>query len=246
MGPAEPGHDTDLPQRNRRPPLRSACRHPLGPDSGLVYRPNSKTIRARRTTPGSPHAASSATCHRCASLGTTLSSPSMKAPDSSNEDTPRGMSRGTNHSTEELTIDTEREQEAQVGREKASGITTSTDLRRRERRFESCRGHRGQRAGPSSGPLRVEPFVARVALLSRMTSGRQSSGRQRGDRGRARGRRAMQSRRLSHPGGRSDSPRPGGADTYQQSVARCSRKHHSTSCRGRRASPRSRRSASRS
>jgi hypothetical protein len=61
--------------------------------------------------------------------------------DSSTEDTRRGMSRGTNHSTQEATRDTRREQEAQVGRQKALAITGSTGLRRRERRFESCRGH---------------------------------------------------------------------------------------------------------
>ena len=60
---------------------------------------------------------------------------------SSYEDTRRGMSRGSNHSTQEATQDTGREQEAQVGRRKTSAITRSTGLRRRERRFESCRGH---------------------------------------------------------------------------------------------------------
>src|SRR5215212_10264333 len=57
------------------------------------------------------------------------------------EDTRRGMSRGTNHSTPGVTKDAERELKAQVERRRASAITTSTGLRRRERRFESCRGH---------------------------------------------------------------------------------------------------------
>ena len=57
------------------------------------------------------------------------------------EDTCRGMSRGMNHSIEEGARDTGREQEAQVGRRKASATTWWTGLRRRERRFESCRGH---------------------------------------------------------------------------------------------------------
>ena len=51
------------------------------------------------------------------------------------------MSRGTNHSPRGVTGDTDREQKAQVGRHKAPAITSSTGLRRRERRFESCRGH---------------------------------------------------------------------------------------------------------
>jgi hypothetical protein len=50
------------------------------------------------------------------------------------------MSRGTNYGTREVTIDMGREQEAQVGRLRAPPITRSTGLRRRERRFESCRG----------------------------------------------------------------------------------------------------------
>jgi hypothetical protein len=64
-----------------------------------------------------------------------------KPSNSSNEDTRRGMPRGTNHSPQEGTGDTEREQKAQVGRHEAPVITTSTGLRRRERRFESCQGH---------------------------------------------------------------------------------------------------------
>ena len=66
---------------------------------------------------------------------------SKRASNSSTEDIRRGMPRGTNHSTEEATKDAGREQKAQPGRRKASAITTSTGLRRRERRFESCRGH---------------------------------------------------------------------------------------------------------
>ena len=68
-------------------------------------------------------------------------SPSTKASNSSTEDTPRGMPRGMNKRPEKVTGDTEREQEAQVEPWKASAITASTGLRRRERRFESCRGH---------------------------------------------------------------------------------------------------------
>jgi hypothetical protein len=51
------------------------------------------------------------------------------------------MSRGMNRSAEEVTGDTRRELKAQVDVRKAVAITTSTGLRRRERRFESCRGH---------------------------------------------------------------------------------------------------------
>jgi hypothetical protein len=48
----------------------------------------------------------------------------------------------TGPATSETTSkDTTGEQEAQVGRRKASAITRSTGLRRQERRFESCRGH---------------------------------------------------------------------------------------------------------
>ena len=72
---------------------------------------------------------------------TTPTSPSTRASNSSYEDIRRGMARGANHSTQEATRDTRREQKAQVGRQKASAITRSTGLRRRERRFESCRGH---------------------------------------------------------------------------------------------------------
>ena len=60
---------------------------------------------------------------------------------SSYEDIRRGMSRGANHRTREATRDTGCEQEAQVGRRKTPAITRSTGIRRRERRFESCRGH---------------------------------------------------------------------------------------------------------
>ena len=49
--------------------------------------------------------------------------------------------RGANHRTREATTDTGREQKAQVGSSSAFAITGSTGLRRRERRFESCRGH---------------------------------------------------------------------------------------------------------
>ena len=44
-----------------------------------------------------------------------------KVSNSSTEDTQRGMSRGTNHSAQEVTRDTGREQKAQVGRQKAFG-----------------------------------------------------------------------------------------------------------------------------
>ena len=81
---------------------------------------------------------------------------------SSTEDTYRGTPRGTNHSTRKATSDTRREQKAQVGRQKASAITGSTGLRRRERRFESCRGHfrkqsamsREHRHNPEPSPVR--------------------------------------------------------------------------------------------
>jgi hypothetical protein len=72
---------------------------------------------------------------------TTPTSPSTKVSKSSIVDTRRGMPRGANHSMQEAFRDTRREQTAQVGHQKASAITRSTGLRRRERRFESCRGH---------------------------------------------------------------------------------------------------------
>ena len=85
-------------------------------------------------------------------------SPSTKASNSSTEDTPRGMPRGMNKRPEKVTGDTEREQEAQVEPWKASAITASTGLRRRERRFESCRGHKPLTSGyyderPLTGPV---------------------------------------------------------------------------------------------
>jgi hypothetical protein len=46
-----------------------------------------------------------------------------------------------NYSTQATGRDTGRGQNAQVGHQKAFAITKSTGLRRRERRFESCRGH---------------------------------------------------------------------------------------------------------
>jgi hypothetical protein len=95
------------------------------------------------------------------------------------------MFRGSNHGARKATRDTRREQEAQVGRLKASAITTSTGLRRRERRFESCRGHnplthgyysqrlsqcpvwrsRGMRSGTNSShvPLHVDLRPARLS-----------------------------------------------------------------------------------
>ena len=51
------------------------------------------------------------------------------------------MSRGANYRTREASKDTEREQKAQAGRHRTPAITRSTGRRRRERRFESCRGH---------------------------------------------------------------------------------------------------------
>ena len=72
---------------------------------------------------------------------TSRTSPNAKVFNSSNEDSRRGMAHGTNRSAQEATRDTEREHKAQVERLKTSAITTSTGLRRRERRFESCRGH---------------------------------------------------------------------------------------------------------
>jgi hypothetical protein len=96
----------------------------------------------RATTPGSPPAAllpSDPPVARSTSR-TTPTSPS-RGSETSYQDSRRGMPRGTNHSTQEATRDTGRERKAQVGRRKASPITSRTGLRRRERRFESCRGH---------------------------------------------------------------------------------------------------------
>ena len=57
------------------------------------------------------------------------------------DDLRRGITRGSNHSTQEVTRDTRREQKDLVERQKTPAITSATGLRRRERRFESCRGH---------------------------------------------------------------------------------------------------------
>ena len=95
-----------------------------------MHLPHQTGDRAQPRNPGS-----------CQRTRTTPTSPSTRASISSFEDVRCGMSRGTNHSTQEVTRDTGREQEAQVGRPKAPPITRSTGLRRRERRFESCRGH---------------------------------------------------------------------------------------------------------
>ena len=95
------------------------------------------------------------------------------------------MSRGTNHCTQEVTTDTRREQKAQVGPHRASAITRSTGLRRRERRFESCRGHhpltsryyfkrlsqcpiwrpRGMSSGTNSSHIALHVDLDRLALL---------------------------------------------------------------------------------
>ena len=72
-----------------------------------------------------------------------------EAPNLSYEDNRRGMTRGANHSMLEVAGDTEREQKDQVGRQKTAAIMRSTGLRRRERRFESCRG----RPGPPVVPV---------------------------------------------------------------------------------------------
>ena len=93
------------------------------------------------------------------------------------EDNRRGMSRGLNHSTREATRDAGREQKVEVGRQKASAITTSTGLRRRERRFESCRGHHLRpavitlRTRPTC-PIRwlVDSNVAQIESTIRSTS----------------------------------------------------------------------------
>jgi hypothetical protein len=127
-------------------PAASSCRAASRPPpSGARSRPTPDCAddHDRSPTPGSPPAASSASCG---------------SPRSTSRTTPtfaeregleivlcghfRGMSRGANYSAQEATRDTGREQKAQVGRHKASEITTSTGLRRRERSFESCRGHR--------------------------------------------------------------------------------------------------------
>ena len=52
------------------------------------------------------------------------------------------MSRGTNHSTRGVFTDTTGDLRAQVVNPRPLGISWLTALRRRERRFESCRGHR--------------------------------------------------------------------------------------------------------
>ena len=140
LGTAAPRRPAGLLRERRRPAVQLPGRHRLGRDPGP--RPAPRPARRRSTTPGSPPAASPASCRSPRSTSrTTPTSPSTRASNSSTEDTRRGMSRGTNHSTQEATRDTGREQKAQVGRQKASAITTSTGLRRRERRFESCRGH---------------------------------------------------------------------------------------------------------
>ena len=53
----------------------------------------------------------------------------------------RGMSRGTNHRTPETLVDTSSEAQGQVGRLRSPESSRLTGLRRRGRRFESCRGH---------------------------------------------------------------------------------------------------------
>jgi hypothetical protein len=91
---------------------------------------------------------------------------------SSIEDTWRGMSRGTNHSTREATSDTRGEQKAQAGRQKASATTTSTGLRRRLRRFESYRGHHVMSHDIDIGPsLRVRPFCCSGASSGLVVAG---------------------------------------------------------------------------
>ena len=101
-------------------PYSPARRQPSGARSRPT--PSSAAGHDRPTTPGSPPAASSASCRSPRSTSrTTPTSPSTRASNSSTEDTRRGMSRGTNHSTREATRDTGREQKAQVGRRKALG-----------------------------------------------------------------------------------------------------------------------------
>ena len=77
---------------------------------------------------------------------------------SSNNDDRRGTSRGTNHRTAAVTRDIGREQKVQVYHRKASAITTSTGLRRRERRFESCREDHPVTSGYHSQLLFECPF----------------------------------------------------------------------------------------
>ena len=122
------------------PPLRAARRHPMGRDPGLRPAPRppatGRRLLDRRVLP-----VRDLPLTTFQHQGTTPTSRSTRVSSSSTEDTRRGMSRGSNHSTREGTRDIRREQKAQVGRQKAPAITSATGLRRRERRFESCRGH---------------------------------------------------------------------------------------------------------
>jgi hypothetical protein len=130
-GPSSP-RSSSSPTASASPPARARSRHT----------PNSAADHARPTTPGSPPAALAVAYRWPRSTSrTTPTSPSTRVSNSSTEDSRRGMSRGTNQSPQEAARDTTREHKAQVGRQKASATTTSTGLRRWERRFESCRGH---------------------------------------------------------------------------------------------------------
>ena len=97
---------------------------------------------ARRTTAGSLPASSRASFRwRPSTSRISWTSSSTKACSSCADDLRRGMSRGTNYGPQEDTRDTTGDLKAVVGPSKALGIAWLTGLRRRERRFESCRGH---------------------------------------------------------------------------------------------------------
>ena len=82
------------------------------------------------------------------------------------------MPRGTNHSTQEATSDVSREQKAQVGLRKALATTRQTGLRRRWRRFESCRGHHVMSQDIGIRPnLRVRPFCCSESSAGLVVAG---------------------------------------------------------------------------
>jgi hypothetical protein len=77
------------------------------------------------------------------------------------------MSRGTNDRTQEATGDTSGELKSLVEHLRPPRISRFTGLRRRERRFESCRGHHPPICGLSQGCTDVADVVARFVARVR-------------------------------------------------------------------------------
>ncbi len=146
------------------PPAWSFC--PPASRSSLCgarsrHTPGSAAGRGRSTTPGSPPAVwPRAAPRHLQHQGLCRLRRARRPRAGPLNDLRRGTSRGTNCSTWEVTRDTTDDLKALVGHLWPLWISRLTGLRRRERRFESCRGHSSLDAPRSGGTPPHQPQAA--------------------------------------------------------------------------------------